>query len=72
MASKLFRAVAAVAATAMLAFSASAQSAIRDAEIEDTLREWTDPILEVAGLVPKDVQIIVLNDPTLNAYVANG
>lgn len=72
MTAKLFRAVAAVAVTAMLAFGASAQSAIRDAEIEDTLREWTDPILQVSGLVPKDVQIIVLNDASLNAYVANG
>ena len=34
---------------------ALAQSLIRDAEIEQTLREWTDPILEVSGLQPEDV-----------------
>lgn len=72
MAAKLFRAVAAVAASAVLALSASAQGLIRDAEIEETLREWTDPILEVAGLVPSDVQLFIINDPSLNAFVANG
>ena len=55
MAAKLFRAAAAVAVSAILALGASAQGMIRDAEIEETLREWTDPILEIAGLVPADV-----------------
>ncbi len=72
MAAKLFRAVAAAAVSAALALGASAQGVIRDAEIEETLREWTDPILEVAGLVPEDVQLIIINDPSLNAFVANG
>ncbi|MGB3625824.1 MAG: M48 family metalloprotease [Henriciella sp.] len=51
---------------------ANAQSLIRDAEIETTLREWTDPILEVAGLTPSDVGLYIINDPSLNAFVANG
>ncbi|MEQ9314798.1 MAG: M48 family metalloprotease [Henriciella sp.] len=51
---------------------ANAQSLIRDAEIETTLREWTDPILEVAGLKPNDVGLYIINDPSLNAFVANG
>lgn len=72
MAANFFRAAAALAACALIALGASAQGVIRDAEIEETLREWTDPILEVAGLVPADVQIFVLDDPSLNAYVANG
>ncbi|MBK8200523.1 MAG: M48 family metalloprotease [Acidobacteria bacterium] len=72
MAAKLFRAAAALAFVAAAALGASAQGVIRDAEIEETLREWTDPILEVAGLVPSDVEIYVLDDPSLNAYVANG
>lgn len=65
-----------LAATAMaavaIAVTASAQSLIRDAEIEETLREWTDPILEVAGLTPADVGFYIINDPSLNAFVANG
>ena len=51
---------------------ATAQGLIRDAEIEETLREWTDPILEVAGLVPEDVGVYIINDLSLNAFVANG
>ena len=56
-----------VSATPMLA-----QSLIRDAEIEQTLREWTDPILEVSGLQPEDVGLYIINDPSLNAFVAGG
>ena len=40
---------AAGAAFAVTATTADAAGLIRDAEIENTLREWTDPILEVAG-----------------------
>jgi len=56
----------------MLGQIASAQGLIRDAEIEATLRDWTDPILDVAGLVPEDVGIYIINDLSLNAFVANG
>ncbi|MEM1148324.1 MAG: M48 family metalloprotease, partial [Pseudomonadota bacterium] len=49
-----------------------AQSLIRDAEIEQTLRDWTDPILDVAGLVPNDVGLYIINDPSINAFVAGG
>ncbi|MEM8635470.1 MAG: M48 family metalloprotease, partial [Pseudomonadota bacterium] len=45
---------------------------LRDAEIESILREYTDPILEAAGLVPEDVSIYVINDLSLNAFVAGG
>lgn len=54
------------------AVPALGQSLIRDAEIEQTLREWTDPILEVAGLEPNDVGLYIINDPSLNAFVAGG
>ena len=64
-------AVSAIAAAAF-ACTASAQGLIRDAEIEEILREWTDPILEVAGLEPADVGFYIINDPSLNAFVANG
>lgn len=63
-------ALALIAAT--LALGAQAQSLIRDTEIEHTLREWTDPILETAGLNPEDVGLYIINDPSLNAFVANG
>lgn len=72
MAHRILRYLAMAAASLTLAVSASAQGLIRDAEIEETLREWTNPILKVAGLNPDDVGLYVLNDPTLNAFVAGG
>ncbi len=72
MARHFLRLAATALAAAAFAVTASAQGLIRDAEIEETLREWTDPILEVAGLKPADVGFYIINDPSLNAFVANG
>ena len=72
MARKFLRYLATAAVSLTVAVSASAQGLIRDAEIEETLHEWVDPIFEVAGLNPDDVGLYVLNDPTLNAFVAGG
>jgi predicted Zn-dependent protease len=66
-----FGAVLALAALAA-STSASAQSLIRDAEIEDTLRVYTRPLLLAAGLNPNDVQLLIVNDSSLNAFVAGG
>jgi len=57
---------------ALFATNASAQSLIRDAEIEDTLRVYTEPLLRAAGLDPDDVTIYIVNDPSVNAFVAGG
>lgn len=51
---------------------AASQGLIRDAEIEQILRDYTDPILEAAGLIPEDVGLFIINDQSLNAFVANG
>ncbi|MGB2389132.1 MAG: M48 family metallopeptidase, partial [Henriciella sp.] len=51
---------------------ADAQSIIRDAEIEAILRDYTNPLIEAAGLVANDVKIYLISDPSLNAFVANG
>src|ERR1700720_179467 len=45
---------------------------IRDAEIESTLRTFYTPILQAAGLEPTAVHIYLVNDPTLNSFVAGG
>ncbi|HXQ50568.1 MAG TPA: M48 family metalloprotease [Stellaceae bacterium] len=45
---------------------------IRDAEIEDIIRTWWTPIILAAGLDPKAVHIYLVNDPTLNSFVAGG
>jgi predicted Zn-dependent protease len=57
---------------ALSAPDARAQGAIRDAEIESILRSYSDPIFEAAGLKPSDVDLYIISDPSLNAFVAGG
>jgi len=57
---------------ALLPPCAQAVSLIRDAEIEDTLRAYANPIFDVAGLNPEAIHIFIVDDPTINAYVAGG
>ena len=42
---------------------------IRDAEIEQLLRDYTAPILKVAGLSKQNVQVVIINDKSFNAFV---
>ena len=51
---------------------AQAQSLIRDTEIEMIIRPNADPILEASGLNPDDVTILLVSDPTLNAFAMQG
>ena len=55
-----------------LAAHASAQTLLRDAEIENYLRDYSDPLFEAAGLVPANVDIYLVGDRSLNAFVAGG
>ena len=68
--------LAVLALVAMLAEAlprpAAAQSLIRDAEIERTLGRIADPLLRTAGLAPGQVDIYILDDPELGAFVAGG
>jgi predicted Zn-dependent protease len=54
------------------ASNANAASIIRDTEIEVTIRLIANPILKAAGLNPKDVNIYIVNDKNINAYVSGG
>jgi predicted Zn-dependent protease len=45
---------------------------LRDAEMEHTLHVWMTPIWKAAGLDPDAVHVYVINDPTLNSFVAGG
>lgn len=47
-------------------------SFIRDAEIESTLRAMSRPVFIEAGLVPAAVDMHLVQDKTLNAFVAGG
>jgi predicted Zn-dependent protease len=57
---------------ALMPLAAQAQSLIRDAEIERTLHSYADPIFAAAGLAPKDITIYLVQDPQINAFVAEG
>ena len=65
-----------LAASLALAHRASAQdgglSLLRDAEIETTLRTFATPVWKAAGLDPQAIHIYIVNDPTLNSFVAGG
>jgi len=47
-------------------------SLIRDAEIERDIRLYATPAWQAAGLDPAAVRIFLVNDKTLNAFVAGG
>ena len=49
---------------------AMAQSILRDSETELLFREMSEPLIEAAGLDPKSVRVVLVNDPEINAFVA--
>ena len=72
------RAVAFITAAAIVAASAPAPAQtgkdagipmIRDAEIEQLLRDYTQPILKVAGLAQQNIHVVIINDKAFNAFV---
>ncbi len=65
-------AITAFLAVFVSAAPAVAQTLIRDAEIEADLRRIADPIFLSAGLDPSSVRVFIVNDPSLNAFVAGG
>lgn len=67
-----FVAAAAVTLTIAQAGAASAQAVLRDAEIEETLHAYGEPLFRAAGLNPDDIQIHLVDDDTLNAFVSGG
>ena len=52
--------------------SAKDISIIRDTEIENTIRVYSAPLFEAAGLQANDISIHIVNDQSLNAFVAGG
>ncbi|MBO9725780.1 MAG: M48 family metalloprotease [Novosphingobium sp.] len=51
---------------------ASAQSILRDAETEALLKDMAKPLITAAGLNPNHVDIVLINDSSVNAFVAGG
>src|SRR5215470_8089955 len=62
-------------ATAAAPMSAMAQGGIpliRDAEAEQLLRDYTRPILRAAGMEEQNIQMVIINEVSFNAFVADG
>jgi predicted Zn-dependent protease len=51
---------------------AAAQSLLRDAETEQLLRDMLAPLVEASELEPGNVDIVLINDGSINAFVAGG
>lgn len=51
---------------------AMALSVIRDTEIEDTVTKWVQSIFKAANLPPENAEVVFINDPSINAFVAGG
>jgi len=45
---------------------------IRDAEIEQLLRDYAQPILRTAGLAKQNVKVVLINNRSFNAFVMDG
>ncbi|MFK3888250.1 M48 family metalloprotease [Sphingomonas sp. NPDC079357] len=59
-------------AVLLLAQPAQAQSLLRDAETEALLKDMSAPLVTAAGLRPTDVSFALVNDDSINAFVAGG
>lgn len=69
--SRLIARILALCAVAMLAIQpAAAQSILRDAETEALLADMSRDLIVAAGLLPSNVNVVVLNDRSINAFVA--
>jgi predicted Zn-dependent protease len=61
-----------LALSLLTARPALAQSILRDTETEALLQDMAAPLVKAAGLEPGNVQIVLVNDPSINAFVAGG
>lgn len=64
-----------LAAFALFAFAhpANAQGGLlRDSEIEELIRDYCEPLWRAAGLNGEHIGVYIVNDPSLNAFVAGG
>src|SRR5690606_16078004 len=73
--SLLGRSLAFAALLGLVAQPVAAQSSptiLRDAETERLLQDMVDPLAEAAGLRPGAVEVVLVSDPSINAFVAGG
>jgi predicted Zn-dependent protease len=65
-------ALALAAMPAAFAQQAKGPPTLRDTEAEQLLRDYTRPILRVAGLEKQNIQVVIINESAFNAFVADG
>ena len=65
-------ALAFLAACALAIQPVAAQSILRDAETEQLLKDMAYPLIEASELEPENVEIVLINDTSINAFVAGG
>jgi predicted Zn-dependent protease len=69
----LFASAVAFLACALVAVQpVAAQSILRDAETEELLKDMVDPLVEASELEPGNVEVVLINDNSINAFVAGG
>lgn len=68
----LGRLLALAAAGLLAAGPAAAQSILRDAETEALLRDMATPLVAASGLDPRNVDVVLVNDSSVNAFVVGG
>lgn len=66
------RTLAAIVAICLWSGAAQAQTVLRDAETEAFFRDMSAPIITAAGMDPHNVDVVLLNDGDINAFVAGG
>ncbi len=66
--------IVAIFALSLLAWAqpAAAQSILRDAETEAMFAQMSAPLVKAAGLDPRNVKVVLINDESINAFVAGG
>ena len=64
--------LAAMAVICLVGGTARAQQVLRDAETENFFRDMSAPIITAAGMDPHNVDVVLLNDGEINAFVAGG
>lgn len=66
------KALALVACAAFAGQPLAAQSILRDAETEALLNDMAAPLVEASELEPGNVELVLINDGSINAFVAGG
>ncbi|MEQ5787920.1 M48 family metalloprotease [Erythrobacter sp. NFXS35] len=66
------KALALLACVSIAAQPVAAQSILRDAETEALLNDMAAPLIEASELEPGNVELVLINDGSINAFVAGG